>query len=85
MFDHTDTIVVLVDFAKGRFAVQAEQLDGKKLLVATEARWDSVKKHLADARTTSFTQARITSRAEKAVKKQMARCFTQEETQNGKP
>lgn len=71
MFDHRDTTVVLVDFDKGMFVVQAEQLDGKKLTVATESRWDSVKKHLADARDAHDIPVRASNRAMNAVKKQV--------------
>lgn len=71
MFDHTDTTVVLVDFDKGNFVVQAEQLDGKKLTVAAEPRWDDVKKHLADARDVHGIPVRASNRAMNAVKKQV--------------
>lgn len=71
MFDHTDTTVVLVDYDKSRFIVEAEQLSGKRIVVATETRWDDVKKHLADARDTHDIPVRASNRAMSAIKKQV--------------
>lgn len=71
MFDHTDTTVVLVDYYKGRFVVEAEQLSGKRIVVANETRWDDVKKHLADARDVHGIPVRCSNRAMSAIKKQV--------------
>lgn len=71
MVDHTDTTVVLVDHDKGRFVVEAEQLSGKRIVVATETRWDDVKKHLADARDVHGIPVRCSNRAMSAIKKQV--------------
>ena len=71
MFDHTDTIVVLVDHDKGKFVVEAEQLNGKRIVVATEDRWDGVKKHLAAARDVHGIPVRCSNRAMKVIKKQV--------------
>lgn len=71
MFNHSDTTVVLVDFDKGVFVVKAEQLDGKTVVVATEARWSEVKKHLSDARDVHGIPVRASNRAMNAVKKQV--------------
>jgi hypothetical protein len=71
MFNHTETTVVLVDHDKSKFVIEAEQLDGKRIVVATEARWDDVKKHLADARDVHGISVRATNRAMNAVKKQV--------------
>lgn len=71
MFDHTDTTVVLVDYDKGRFVVEAEQLSGKRIVVATETSWECVKKHLADARVVHYIPARCSNRAKAIVKKQI--------------
>lgn len=71
MFDHTDTTVVLVDYDKGRFVVEAEQLSGKRIVVSTETRWDDVKKHLADARDVHGIPVRCSNCAMSAIKKQV--------------
>lgn len=71
MFDHTDTTVVLVDYDKGRFVVVVEQLSGKRIVVATEARWEDVKKHLADARDVHGISVCCSNRAMSAIKKQV--------------
>lgn len=71
--DHTNTILVQIDWNKGFFTAQAEQLDGSKVMLIQSASWAAIKANadVARCRDELNIPIRASQSAMRAIKKQV--------------